>query len=392
MTLSSAPLEDRRIAVVYDCLYPWTVGGEESWLRTLSEGLAAAGARVTYVTRRQWSDEPDIPGVEVVAVSRSSELYDEAGGRRVVPTLRFGVDVSWYLLRHRRDFDAVFVASFPHVAVLAARVALLGSRTKLVINWVELWSREFWLEYAGAVMGRVGRLTERLCVAATPSAIANSPSVKRRLEQSGYRRRVDALPGLLSAASVDPREPSETPYVLFGGRHTRDKGVDLLPGIFVRIHAERPDVTFVVTGEGPMTAPLKSALAKGGLGPITRFAGFVGEDELDELVGAASCVVLPSRREGFGIMAGSVSRFGTPVVVGQYPENAATDLVDIGRNGFVADPPSPSSFAEAAVAAIDAGATLRSSSAAWYRDQVSRRSVAHSVDFVVRRLVELTRS
>jgi NAD(P)-dependent dehydrogenase (short-subunit alcohol dehydrogenase family) len=69
-----------RVALVYDCLYPWTVGGAERWMRALAEALAAEGHDVTYLTRRQWDpgEPPRIPGVRVIAVSRADELYDAA--------------------------------------------------------------------------------------------------------------------------------------------------------------------------------------------------------------------------------------------------------------------------------------------------------------------------
>ena len=59
-----------RICLVYDCLFPWTVGGAERWYRNLGERLAADGHAITYVTLRQWELEapPRIPGVRVVAV------------------------------------------------------------------------------------------------------------------------------------------------------------------------------------------------------------------------------------------------------------------------------------------------------------------------------------
>ncbi len=60
-----------RICIVYDCLYPYTVGGAERWYRNLAQRLAEGGNEVTYLTMRQWeaSDDPDVPGVRVVAVA-----------------------------------------------------------------------------------------------------------------------------------------------------------------------------------------------------------------------------------------------------------------------------------------------------------------------------------
>jgi hypothetical protein len=59
-----------RVCLIYDCLFPHTVGGAERWYRNLAERLAAAGHEVTYLTLRQWEpgSEPDIPGVTVIAV------------------------------------------------------------------------------------------------------------------------------------------------------------------------------------------------------------------------------------------------------------------------------------------------------------------------------------
>ena len=70
-----------RVCLVYDCLYPHTVGGAERWYRNLAERLAAAGHDVTYLTLRQWErgSEPDVPGVEVVAVGPKMPLYSTAG-------------------------------------------------------------------------------------------------------------------------------------------------------------------------------------------------------------------------------------------------------------------------------------------------------------------------
>src|SRR5438046_1206925 len=59
-----------RICLIYDCLFPHTVGGAERWYRGLAERLAADGHDVTYLTLRQWDRgaDPDVPGVHVCAV------------------------------------------------------------------------------------------------------------------------------------------------------------------------------------------------------------------------------------------------------------------------------------------------------------------------------------
>ena len=66
-----------RICLVYDCLFPYTVGGAERWYRNLAERLAADGHEVTYLTLRQWGrgEDPGVAGVDVRAVGPRMALY-----------------------------------------------------------------------------------------------------------------------------------------------------------------------------------------------------------------------------------------------------------------------------------------------------------------------------
>ena len=70
-----------RICLVYDCLFPHTVGGAERWYRNLGERLAAEGHEVTYLTLRQWErgEDPGVPGVRVLAVGPRLALYNADG-------------------------------------------------------------------------------------------------------------------------------------------------------------------------------------------------------------------------------------------------------------------------------------------------------------------------
>jgi len=153
-----------RVCVVYDCLFPLTVGGAERWYRNLAERLAREGHEVTYLTRRQWprSRPPTVPGVRIVAVSPPGDLYTRSGRRRILPPLLFGIGVLWHLLLHGRRYDVVHTASFPYFSVLAAAAARARRRYRLVVDWHEVWSREYWHSYLGP-LGAVGWAVQRLC-------------------------------------------------------------------------------------------------------------------------------------------------------------------------------------------------------------------------------------
>ena len=121
-----------RICLVYDCLFPYTVGGAERWYRNLASELVAAGHEVTYLTRRQWpaGEPPDVPGVRVIGVSPGGPLYTKDGRRSIGPPLRFGLGVLGHLARHRSDYDVVHSCAFPFFSLLGAR-----SRSRSLRSW-----------------------------------------------------------------------------------------------------------------------------------------------------------------------------------------------------------------------------------------------------------------
>src|SRR5215212_12122861 len=138
-----------RICLVYDCLFPYTVGGGERWYRGLAQRLAADGHDVTYLTLRQWprGGRGEIPGVRVVAAGPRMALYRGAGQRRIAPPLVFGAAVLWHLLRRGRRYDVVHTASFPYFSLLAAAALRRRQRFVLVVDWIEFWTRAYWQEY-----------------------------------------------------------------------------------------------------------------------------------------------------------------------------------------------------------------------------------------------------
>src|SRR5687767_8726761 len=172
-----------RICLVYDFLFPYTVGGAERWYRNLGERLAADGHEVTYLTLRQWrrGERGAVPGVRVVAVGPRLELYTAGRRRRILPPLVFGVGLPWHLLRRGQRYDVVHTASFPYFSLLAAAVGRPLHRFGLVVDWHEVWSCEYWREYLGPAAGTIGDAVQTLCLRVPQRAFCFSRLHARRL-------------------------------------------------------------------------------------------------------------------------------------------------------------------------------------------------------------------
>ena len=74
---------------------------------------------------------------------------------------------------------------------------------------------------------------------------------------------------------------------------------------------------------------------------------------------------------------------GTPSIVVRDPDNAATELVHDGENGFVAASASPEDLAAAIVRVDEAGEGLRRSTAEWFRRNAQRLSLESSLEKVL---------
>ena len=376
----------RRIAIAYDCLFPYTTGGGERQYRGFAERIAARGHRVDYLTTRQWDGpDPSEDAFAVVPITGRLDLYDDDGVRSTSAALRYAWGLFRTLRRRRRSYDAVIVSALPALNVPAARLALLGSGTILVADYLEVWGRRQWLEYAGAVTGLLGWAAQRVAIALTPIATCHSALSERRLRAEGMRRPVLVSPGLIDARAEHGMraEADSPPYVLYAGRHIPDKRVPVLPAAVAAARVHLPELELTILGDGPDGDAVDAAVDAAGAQDWTHRPGFVDEQRLDALMAGAACVVNPSRREGYGLVVVEAASHGTPTVLVRDEGNAATELIEDDVNGFVADSADAGTLGEALRRAVAAGPQLRARTYDWYTAAARTRTLTETVESIL---------
>ncbi len=375
-----------RICVVYDCLFPYTIGGGERWYRNLAERLAAEGHEVTYVTLRQWprGEQVDLdPRVHVVAAGPRMALYTASGRRRILPPLVFGLGVLAHLLRHGRRYEVVHACAFPYFSLLAAALVRPLRGFQLEVDWFEVWSRSYWLDYLGGIGGRVGALVQRVCALVPQRAFCFSQLHAERLREEGLRGPVTVLRGLYSGSAEAAVARAVKPTVLFAGRLIAEKQATL--GVAaIALAAERiDDLHGEFLGDGPERAALQSAIAEHGLQEVVSAPGFADAETVDREMRESMCMLLPSRREGYGMVVVEAAARATPSVVVAGEDNAATELIEEGVNGTIASRSDPQAVAEAIERIHDGGLALRESTAAWYSRNAESLSLESSLRTVL---------
>jgi glycosyltransferase involved in cell wall biosynthesis len=370
-----------RVCLIYDCLFPYTVGGAERWYRNLAERLAAEGHEVTYLTLRQWRRDARLdldPRVRVVVAGPRMELYT-GGRRRILPPLVFGAGVLWHLARHGRRYDVVHTCAFPYFSLLAAALARPLARYGLVTDWFEVWSRDYWRGYLGGLGGRIGEWVQRLCARVPQRAFCFSELHAKRLREQGLRGSITVLRGLY-AGSTEPVTPREAdPLVLFAGRLIPEKRVTVGVAALASAARQIEGLRGLFYGDGPEREALRTAIAEHDASSFISAPGFADADTLDADMRRALCVLLPSEREGYGMVVVEASAHATPAVVVSAPDNAAVELVAEGVNGVIAADADPDTIAAAIVRVHADGLELRESTARWFARHGESLSIESSL-------------
>ena len=369
-----------RICLVFDCLYPYTVGGGERWYRALAEGLSASGREVTYVTRLQWDpdSEADVSGVDVIAVTPAMGLYVH-GRRSVSVQLRFAFGVFRHLLADGGRYDVVQTPAL-HASLLAVLAARPFRRYRVIVDWFEVWTREYWLTYLGPFAGRLGWLAQGLTARSRHDALCFSKLHARRLEQQGHRGRITIVEGLSVLPPEDPEPALAEPLVVFAGRHIPEKHAPAVVRAVAQARERLPKLRAEIFGDGPDREEVLRLIERAGLDGAVSAPGFAPAEEVREKLRRALCHLFPSTREGYGLVVVEAASLGTPTIVVDSPDNAARELVVDGENGVVAASTEPEALADAIERVQAAGQPLRESTAEWFRRNRKRLSLESGLE------------
>jgi glycosyltransferase involved in cell wall biosynthesis len=333
-----------KVLLVYDCVYPETLGGVEHRNHQLALALAARGHQVT-VTGWAAAARSPTPGVEIVPLPSRRPMAPLSTRRRGADALRLARAV----LRLPLDrYDVVETANIPfaHVLPLAWRCILAGK--PLVVTWHEVWGLH-WRDFLRSPLWPAFAAVELLSAQVGAVAIAVSPLTAERLR---VRRRGDApilVPNGVPVAAVRAAATGKAPGapLIYAGRLLADKQVDVLLRAVAILARERRDGAplLSVIGDGPERRVLEQLAADLAIAGRVEITGRLDTpEEVWARLGGARVAVQPSRREGFGMFPLEAMAAGLPVVYCDAATSAVASLVRDGVEG-VAVPADPGALA-----------------------------------------------
>jgi len=142
--------------------------------------------------------------------------------------------------------------------------------------------------------------------------------------------------------SLDGVGKEQTPTLLYVGRLASNKRPDHAVEAFRSVRREMPDARLWIVGEGPLRAKLAANLPEG-----AELLGFLPRQELYERMRRAHCLLVPSVREGWGLVVIEANSVGTPAIAYDVP--GLRDSVRDGITGRLVASGDPEQLGHAAI-------------------------------------------
>jgi len=342
----------------------------------------AGGAEIfTHEVARRWVEQ----GHEVTQLASGypgaprQELIDGVRVRRRgrLRTGSFHAGVQWELAR-LRGFDLVVES----VNTIPFLTPLWSYRLPTTLTVIHQLAADVWNAEVARPLAYLGRKIELslLRLYRRSPVVVGSPSTREDLRHLGFRNVGIVTYGRDAPPDVHavPKEP--TPTFLFVGRLAANKRPDHAVRAFARLRDVVPDARLWVVGVGPMEPELRAMLPAG-----AELLGRLPREELYARMARAHCLLVPSVREGWGLVVIEANSVGTPAI--GYDISGVRDSIRPGRTGVLATAGDPDALAREAVALLEDPEryeAMREGAAAW--------AAQFSWDATAEQLFELARS
>ncbi len=294
---------------------------------------------------------------------------DDGTVHRVFPSfyLRYGYEWSPGLLRAvraaARDPEVAFVVhgsynlhAYLLGPMLARSPAILQSHGGFPAHHLFRVTRHRWLRWALLAVAPV----ERWTLPRYPHVFVLNDEERNALSRLLPADRVTVSPVGVDFARFSPGDRAaarcacgldrEARLVLYVGRLSPEKGVPHLLEALGLARRRIAGLRLVVIGCGPLEGQLRSQVERLGLAESVRFVGRVPNAELPVWYRAAEVTVMPSLREGFGLVAVESLACGTPIVASRV--GGTTDIARAFECGVLVPPRDPPALADAIAAVL----------------------------------------
>lgn len=297
--------------LVFANLPPWVLGGAENQVARLIEAWARQGHHVEVAGNRIPDGEARL-GSATVRTHRIT-VIDRLG--RTGRAASYFVSLTRLLRRIDANFDVIYTRGLGDAAISICLLKAVG-RTRVPLVACPINARGAGdMAFIRSIPGwrRIVDAIDQYCDAINLIA----PAIADDLAANGITTPIiSRIPnGIVLIAPLDRTEVAPLRRLVWTGRMSAQKGLDLLLPVLKRIVTSGRHFRLELIGDGPDRPALESQCRWLGLNTQVDFLGALHRDEIRDRLGAADAFVLPSRYEGMSNAALEAMEAGLPMVL-----------------------------------------------------------------------------
>lgn len=311
-----------KVALLTELFYPHMAGCERRFLE-IGKRLVRKNHEIHVFTLRYDSSlakEELIDGMFVHRCASSNNYLLPRGLRSIDGVFKYSFTTLMQLLG--RDFDAYYFNQWPMLHSVFAKLAA----SPLIQEWCEVWYTSLKVTILQQFLKKLGDYH-----------VAVSEFTKHRL--LNFLKLDPEKVAVIQNGVDNSRFRCNSHNKVWGrivyiGRLVPHKHVELLVDAFYEVKEKVPEAELHIIGAGPSMTLIKERAA--GLNDCF-IHGFLPDDRMIDLLKSSWLFVLPSEREGSGIVALEAMAAGLPFVTVDYPDNGAKKLAHFNC-GFTVAP------------------------------------------------------
>ena len=310
-----------KIAFLTELFHPH-VGGCERRFMEIGRRLAAKNHDVHVFTMqydRNLPKEEQVNGITVHRYAYSGNYVSPDGFRSFGGIMKYSVLSFMQLLGS--DYDIYYANQWPMLHSLCVKPVA----APLIQEWCEVWTNCVKVTVMQRLLKRVGDYH-----------VAVSEFTRQRLSNilKIDPSKLVVIPNGVDFAKFNSSRPKVWGRIVYAGRIVPHKRVKLLVNAFREVKKKIPATELHIIGSG---SGLESVRNSASDIKDCYVHGFLPEDQMVDLLKSAWLFVLPSEREGSGLVVLEAMAAGVPFVTINHPDNATKELCKF-KCGLMAEP------------------------------------------------------
>lgn len=325
---------------MFSNLPPYVLGGAENQVARLTQAWVRSGHLVEVAGHR-------IPSTCIFVGDRqvrTHRIRTIEGAGRFGRAAAYLMSTFWLLAWKRTQYDIIYCRGMGDAAISVILAKALGiTRLPLIACPINARGKGD-TNFIKTVPGwrTIVRLFNRHCNAVNIIA----PAITDDLYELGIDIPITAsIPnGIPIHPLTDSQSGDEAKRLIFTGRLSPQKGLDLLIPALGRLNGQGYDFRLDIVGDGPLKDELRALIDEQGIRERVRLLGEVATGQIRNMLFQYDAFVLPSRYEGMSNSALEAMEAGIPVLVSRC--GGIDRYVDAGK-GWICEPGDPASLIEA---------------------------------------------